>query len=83
MAWRTPTIVLSREAVACYIDPDLWPSLGLSDRRRVAERVAASNGDQTLAMALLQGNPNLVDIRMETRISAGIAESGETGPLDF
>jgi len=66
MAWRTPTIILSREAVAQYVNPSLWPTLGLAARRRIAAFVSEQNGDQGLAMALLQGNPNLTDIQMET-----------------
>ena len=66
MAWRTPAIVLSREAVAQYVNPELWDEIGFPARRRIAPMVAEQSGEQGLALALLQGNPNLTDIQMES-----------------
>ncbi len=66
MAWRTPRIVLSREAVAHFVNPDFWPRLNIVQRQRIASLVSSENGDQALAMALAQGNPNLTNIQIES-----------------
>lgn len=66
MAWKTPVIVLSRDAVAQYVDPALWSQIGLAGRRRIATLIAVQEGESDLATALAQGNPNLCDIQMET-----------------
>jgi len=68
MAWRAPTIILSREAVADYCNPDEFPYIGLAAQRRIAAEIAAEAGNENIALQLLQGNPNLSNIQMATEI---------------